>query len=164
MPRLAERHQALQALDHAIESGIFVYLIESLSSKGDLEDIEELLIIQESIASLWSLSRAESAGRYDGDSLEAYIDTYNESAFRSMFRMHRASFWQLVELLTNPSGAQYWDQTEAAPEDAAPAGAAPVARPHKSIYQQVAVGLYILGGGTTMAKSRVTMNIAKGST
>ena len=70
MPRLLERRQALEALDNAIESGIFVYLIESSSSEGELEDIEELLIIQESITSLRSLSTCESAGSHDGDSLE----------------------------------------------------------------------------------------------
>ena len=59
----------MEALDNAIESGIFVYLIES-SSEGELDDIEELLIIQESIASLQSLSTYESAGSHDGHSLE----------------------------------------------------------------------------------------------
>ena len=44
MPRLLERGQALEA----IESSIFVYLIESSSSEGKLEDIEELPITWES--------------------------------------------------------------------------------------------------------------------
>ena len=52
MPRPSERSQALEALDDAIESGIFVYLIESSSSEDKLETIEELLIIHESIGSL----------------------------------------------------------------------------------------------------------------
>ena len=51
-PRPLERGQALLALDNAIESSIFVYLIESSSSEGELEDIQEVLIIRESIASL----------------------------------------------------------------------------------------------------------------
>ena len=63
----------MEALDNAIESGIFVYLIESSSSEDELETIEELLIIRESIASLRSLSTGASAGRHGGNSLEAYI-------------------------------------------------------------------------------------------
>ena len=55
MPRPSERSQASEALDDAIESGIFVYLIESSSSEDKLETIEELLIIHESIGSLPSL-------------------------------------------------------------------------------------------------------------
>ena len=54
MPRPSERGQALEALDNAIESDIFVYLIESSSSEDKLETIKELLIIQESIGSLLS--------------------------------------------------------------------------------------------------------------
>ena len=52
MPRPSERSQASEAQDDAIESGIFVYLIESSSSEDKLETIEELLIIHESIGSL----------------------------------------------------------------------------------------------------------------
>ena len=37
----------------------------------------------------------------------------DDSTFRSLFRMHRASFWQLVELLTQTGGAKYWHQPEA---------------------------------------------------
>ena len=70
--------------------------------------------------------------------------------------MNRESFWQLVELLTQAGGAKYWHQPEAG--DAAPG------RPSRPIYYQVAVGLYVLGGGTTMSKSRVTMNVSQGST
>ena len=72
----------MEALDNAIESGIFVCLIESSSSEDELETIEELLIIRES--SLRSLSTGASAGRHGGNSLEAYIhlspsDLYSES-------------------------------------------------------------------------------------
>ena len=45
---------------------------------------------------------------------QAYIHYYDDSTFRSLFRMHHASFWQLVELLTQAGGANYLDQTGAA--------------------------------------------------
>ena len=83
MPRPSERGQALEALDDAIESGIFVYLIELSSSEDELETIEELLIIRESITALRSLSNVESAGRHSGNSLKVYIYQYNDSTFRS---------------------------------------------------------------------------------
>ena len=158
MPRPSKRGQALEALDNAIESGIFVYLIESSSSEDELETIEELLIIRESITALGSLSTGESAGRHGGNCLEAYIYQYNYSTLRSLFRMHQALFWQLVELLTRAVGVRYWNQPEAG--DAAPGPR----RPLRPIYYQVAVGLYVLGGGTTVSKAQVTMNVSQGST
>ena len=39
MLRPSEKGQAVEALDDAIESGIFVYLIESSSSEDELETI-----------------------------------------------------------------------------------------------------------------------------
>ena len=44
------------------------------------------------------------------------------------------------------------DSGGAAPEGAAPGGPTPVGHPSKPIYQQVAVGPFILGGGTTISK------------
>ena len=75
-----------------------------------------------------------------------------------LFQMHRASFWQLAELLTQAGGAKYYHQPEAgnaAAGNAAAGGPAPVGRPPKPIYQQVAVGLFVLdgSGGTRMSRS-----------
>ena len=159
MPRPSEKCQALEALDDAIESAIFVYLVESSSSEDELEDIEELIIIRESLASQRCLPTDTSAGLHGEDSLEAYIHHFDDSTFRSLFRMHRASFWQLVELLTKAGGTNYWGQIAEGP-----VAGGPVGRPPRPIYQQIAVGLCILGGGMTMSKSRVTMNIAQGTT
>ena len=38
------------------------------------------------------------------------MSTYPDDAFHRLFRMNRASFWQLVELLTNAGGADYCKQ------------------------------------------------------
>ena len=38
-----------------------------------------------------------------------------------------------------------------------------VGRPPKPIYQQIAVALFVLGGGQTIAKSRITLNIGHGT-
>ena len=57
------------------------------------------------------LSGGESAGRHgDHASLDGYIYEYPHDAFCRSFRMYRASFWQLVELLTIVGGADYYKQ------------------------------------------------------
>ena len=48
-----------------------------------------------------------SAGRYGDDSLETYVRVYSEEAFLRLFRMHGASFWQLIELLGKAGGPEY---------------------------------------------------------
>ena len=89
-----------------------------------------------------------SAGRHGDDSLEAYIRVYPEEAFLRLFRMHRASFWQLVELLANAGGLEYWPEP----------GKSRAGKPPRPNYHQIAAGLYILGGGgRTVADSQVTL-------
>ena len=53
------------------------------------------------------LSHNTSAGRISFDILEAYIHEYSESAFLALFHMHKASFWQLIEVLTEAGGEAY---------------------------------------------------------
>ncbi|RPB29807.1 hypothetical protein L211DRAFT_832507 [Terfezia boudieri ATCC MYA-4762] len=61
---------------------------------------EDFLIMREVIAFVrYLLSRNTIAGRHDIDLLEAYIHDYPNTAFLSLFRMHRAFFWQIVEIL-----------------------------------------------------------------
>ena len=75
------------------------------------EDLEGLLTTSEVIQSTRYLSRGESAGRHgDHTSLDGYIHEYPDDAFRRLFRMNRASFWQLVELLLNAGGVEYRKQ------------------------------------------------------
>ena len=40
------------------------------------------------------------------------MSRYPDDAFLRLFRMHRASFWQLVELVTNVSGMDYWGRSQ----------------------------------------------------
>ena len=107
------------------------------------------------IASKRYISRGGSAGRHDGDSLEGtYIRVYREDAFRRLFRMQRPSFWPLVEPLTNSGGLEYWKQKPASgPGDRPGLGArigpsgGPLGKDSRPIYLQIAVALYMLGGG-----------------
>ena len=104
MPRVSEKAQALQGIQEAIEITAWAYLLASSFEEEDdvEEDLEDLLDIREVIASQRYISCGVhgSAGHHGDDSLEAYIRVYSEEAFLRLFRMHRASFWQLKELLT----------------------------------------------------------------
>ena len=111
--------------------------------------------MQDHIASHRYLSlRDISAGRLDSDVLEAYIYEYPGTTFLVLFRMHRASFWQLVTILSDAGGQDYWDQRQWGTLSG-------FCRP---IYQQIAVAIYVLGGGGgTAARTRVTLNIGHGT-
>ena len=103
----------LESIEDAIETAVCSYLLvsegEEEAEEQNREDIEDLLQVHEIVASHRYLSHDTSAGRQDIDILEAYIREYPETAFLALFRMHRASFWQLVEVLTKASGEKYWD-------------------------------------------------------
>ena len=89
-----------------MEVTAWVYAVASSSEEEDEleEDLEDLLTSNEVITSTRYLSRGDSAGQHgDHASLDGYIYEYPDDAFRRLFRMNRASFWQLVELLTNYS-------------------------------------------------------------
>jgi len=82
------------------------------------------------------------------------IYQYPETAFLALFRMHRASFWQLVKISTQAGRRGYWDHR------AIESGRSP-----KPIYYQIAVALYILGGGGGGAgeRTRIALNIGYGT-
>ena len=154
MPRITAKSQVLQDIQTAINATTWGYLLASSSEEeDDMEaDIEDLLDIRGVITSQRYISRGVhgSAGRHADDSLEAYIRGYPEDAFCWLFRMQRSSCWPLVELLSNAGGPEYWKQTPGQPR-----------KPARPIDQQIAAGLYMLGGGgRTVADCRVNMNIA----
>ena len=154
MPRLSQKSELLEGIQTAIESTAYAYLLASSSEEDEAEeDAGDLLIMHEAVDSERYLSRGESAGRHGADSLEGYIHRYPESAFLSLFRMHRRAFWQLVDVLSKAGGPDYWCQSVEVR-----------GRPARPIYQQIAVGLYVLGGGMTVSKSRMLLNIGHGTT
>ncbi|RPB25364.1 hypothetical protein L211DRAFT_836696 [Terfezia boudieri ATCC MYA-4762] len=107
MPRTTEKAQALYLIETEAENTVYADALASSSEdENDYEeDLEDLLTLREVIASdRYLLSRNTSAGRHDIDLLEAYIQDYPNTAFLSLFRMYRASFWQLVEILCISEG------------------------------------------------------------
>ena len=97
MPRTSDKSDALRDIETFIKSATCDYLLASTSSEEEdaEEDIEDLLCIHEVLVSYRYLSRGNGAGRHGDDSLEAYIHQYPDPAFLTLFRMHRASFWQV---------------------------------------------------------------------
>jgi len=88
-----------------------------------------------------------SAEKHNINTPEIYIQNY--PTFLNLFRMHRASFWQVVEMLAGVNGKDYWVQSK-------------TGRPSRPIYQQIAVALYILGGGgSTGERTRLALNLGQ---
>jgi len=88
----------------------------------------------------------------DSGILEGYILTSPDATFLALFRMHRASFWRVVEILTSASGVEYWERSN-------------TGLPARPIYQQIAAALCVLGGGegVTRERNRITLNIGYGT-
>ncbi|KAF8426549.1 hypothetical protein EV426DRAFT_437414 [Tirmania nivea] len=116
----------------------------------DLMDLlEELSEVYKIIAARrYIAARKISAGRhliFQGPSvLENLIKNYPDSAFLNLFRMHRSSFWALVDIVT-----PMW-----------PVIAMTKKRP-RPIYQQLAVALYTLGsvGGGGLERLRIAYRV-----
>ena len=115
--------------------------------------IQDLMLMHDMMSSTWYLFKGPKgrAGHHAGDSLEAYIHEYPDSSFLHLFRMHRESFWQLVQLLTREGGNAYWCQANA--------DIPRIGQPAMPIYQQIAIALYVLGGGMTEEKCQMLFNV-----
>ena len=154
MPRTSERAYVLESIDDAIEStACCSILVEDGGDNNAEDDIEDLMDIREIIGSHRYLSHDMNAGRHASNTLEDYIHQFSEKTFLEFFRMHRASFWQLVDVLTQAGGEKYWDYRTTTH-----------GRKPRPIYQQIAVALYMLGGGGgTGERSRANLNIGHGT-
>ncbi|RPB21082.1 hypothetical protein L211DRAFT_459760 [Terfezia boudieri ATCC MYA-4762] len=94
-----------------------------------LELLGEVLGIYRKILAHRYVAARGSAGRHYSRGisiLENLIRNYPESAFLNLFRMHRISFWKLVDLIS-----PMWPRERRAK------------KPPRPIYQQVAVALYV---------------------
>ena len=163
MPRLSSRRAFLNDIEAYLESLIWQDIVEYtfFADEDDEEDWNE--DAAEEIEDLWEvyalvsgkrywMDRTLSAGRHEGDTLYRLIYDYPDSAFLTMFRMHRDAFWKIVELLT-----PHWKQTERTYRG----GRTNV----RDISMQVAVGLYCLGAeGGGVERHRISLNISYGST
>ena len=117
MPRISKRAQVLQSFEDAILYASCAYLLAS-DTRRTRRMRKMRCILRNSLKCMKShryLSREATAGKVNDinrvniDILEVYIRGYPEAAFLALFRMHKASFWQLVEVLTQAVGEKYWD-------------------------------------------------------
>jgi len=150
---MSGKTQVLQDIDSEVEAIAYAYALASSSEEEDEyeEDLEDLLDVREAITSNRYLLPRSNVEKHDTNILETYIREYSDTTFLSLFRMHRESFWQVVEILAVAGGQDYWVQTK-------------TGRPSRPIYQQIAVVLYVLGGGgSTGERTRLALNIGKGA-
>ncbi|KAF8464241.1 hypothetical protein BDZ91DRAFT_259311 [Kalaharituber pfeilii] len=99
MPRTSEKAQIEQAVTTAIETHAMSMLLDSEEDEHDYELLEDLLMLDFIVSNhryLYS-RKYGSAGSHNFDVLDTVIEEYPESAFKSLFRMQRPSFKQLVE-------------------------------------------------------------------
>ena len=147
------RARALQDTEAVLEQAAYTHILASSDEEDNaIEEIESLVAIQQTISSNRYL-QPRNQNRYH-EVLEGFIHEYTETAFLALFRMHKASFRQLVQILVNASGSAYWDHRQFSRGYSRP------------IHQQIAVALYMLGGGRggTGERSRIALNIGHGTT
>jgi len=166
MPHYMKKAQLQQQLDD-IESAAIAEILEDEPSSDSSADydynlLENISRASESInTTRYLIDRGKgTAGRHQRDDiLEDIIERYPEDAFLAYFRMHRASFWLLIEKLREAAEEfgfeDYWHERER--EDGSSNRPMP-------IYKQVAVALYKLGSGTgSLEHDRIALNIGKGT-
>lgn len=159
MPRTTDKKRALQDIEHVAQviAG-YIALSRPQAYKKQLlwKNLEVLFHTHSVIHFNRYLSRSNDAGRHQGNILDNLIHEFSDERFLNTFRMHRSSFWQLVQVLEEAGGAGYWDGRELIP-------AAHGGRPARPSYQQIAVALYVLGTGAGRENSGINLNIGKGT-
>lgn len=96
----------------------------------------------------------ECAGHYNATILNNLIYDFSDRAFWAECHMQRNLFWKLVDLWTSFDTTNCWQQCVDS------TGCVQWGTPTRSIYHQLAVGLYILRQMTTIEIQRIHENIA----
>ena len=154
MPRISNKKRALNDVEHAAEAIAGYIALSRPHGKTQWKTLEVLVHTHAIIHSNRYLSRSD-AGRHQGDILDNLIYEFSNERFLNTFRMHRSSFWQLVNVLEEAGGVGYWDGREVVPGMGG--------RPPRPSYQQIAVALHVLGTGAGREHSGVNLNIGKGT-
>jgi DDE superfamily endonuclease len=157
------RHTNKSLLESELSSLIEDELIRSLLEPALLDDdiyhfhLHDLVTLADNLAnSRYLIPRSVgSAGRLPIDDTITEFLNFPESSFLVNFRMKPESFWALVELLEQRGGEDYWHQRSVGTVGGG------TGRP---VFQQVAAALYVLGSaGTSLERTRMTLNIGKGT-
>ena len=149
MPRTSKRMRLLRDLETNIEDVVELAVIEGHNSLA-WKTAEDLLEAHEILSSLRYISPREQGAQHDNGMLDRLIYENPEGSFLALFRMQRQSFWVLVDQLKS-----HWETEDNR------SGRGRASRP---VYQQLAVGLYVLGGeGGGVERHRVQLNIGHGT-
>lgn len=151
MPRISKKATLEKVLVEAAHDLNIAMLLDSEPDSSDDEFIEDLLIIYECVSSSRYL-QPRTVKNWNSDILEGHIQNQSNGEFLSMFRMHRDSFWKLATRLEEAGGKDYWRQRPS------------IGNLPRPIYQQIAVAIYVLGGGAGGAeRERRMLNIGRGT-
>jgi len=166
MPRCTEKARVQHHLDN-LESAVIEEILEDeLSSDLSADYYQDLLEDISTASERMKIkqyprdgSKGTAGRRRSDDILEDIIKCSPEDAFLVYFRMHRGSFWLLIEKLRDAAEElgfeDYWH--ERGRDNGS--GNRPM-----HIYKQVAVALYKLGSGTgSLQRDRIVLNIGKGT-
>jgi len=120
MPRSSEKSMVRAEFEEAIEDVCTIIALEAQSredsdkemsgedsefedvgnGRSDWKVVKDLVDIYDIfLEPRYMITSCESAGRHEDDVLGNLIYMFPESAFLALFRMKRASFWALVELV-----------------------------------------------------------------
>ena len=113
MPRMSGRAQVLQDTDPEVEAIAYAYLCIGILIRrrggiwrGSWGPPWCTSGYNRLISNRYLLPRS-SVEKHDINILEIYIQKYSDTTFLNLFRMHRASFWQVVEILASVSRKDY---------------------------------------------------------
>lgn len=126
-------------------------------NKVDWTLLEDLVDIYDFVfGPRYMLSRQISAGRHSDNILDNLLDSFSETHFRAFFRMTKASFGALVNLL-HP----LWEEHALGSAESSEGRRGGRGKP---VSHQIATGLYVLGGqGGGRERIRGTLNIGYGT-
>jgi len=140
----------LTQLETNIEDILELAILEGCRDSLPWRTAKDLLEVHEILSIPRYISPRKLGQRHEDGMLDRLIYEYPDTAFLALFRVQRQAFWKLVERLK--------DKWEVAEDQA---GRGPTSRPK---YQQLAVGLYVLGGeGGGVERHRIALNIGYGT-
>ena len=149
MPRVSEKRRILGGLERDIKALIEVAIVDVKESIA-WRAAEELLEVYH-ILSIPRYVSLRQNSPLDHHTLDRLIYEHSERTFLAMFRAKKRSFWMLVERLTG-----YWEKLKEVEF-----GRGKQCRP---IYQQLAVGLFMLGcEGGGVERLRTPFGIGHGT-
>ena len=152
MPRISEGRAILNSLETNTEDLIELAIWDGRTQSLIWKTAKELCNLHAVLSIPWYLSSRVHGCSHEEGTLDEVIYILSERSFRANFRMKRDSFWRLVGRL-----GCYWETVPTEDQDGR-------GRKPRPIYQQLAIGLYVLGAeGGGVERHRVSLNVGHGT-